>query len=188
MVMKKRAFPAATALLTWALLAGACAGTKVEPDRVETPLFVAEDGSYRIDLPLGWLRDGNSLTRDGEQTITFNSGPVLAGAGAIDASAPDLFLAMRHELEVQPGVTVLDCGPATFDGVPGFRMHFRTAPSEESAGAVPRETLICGAVAGEVLFAFGFEAPVGEAFERDLPVFERMVASFECRLPEAAGP
>lgn len=184
-----RSSVSALAIAALACLGSACATTKVEPDRVEEPLFVAEDGSYRLDLPLGWLRDGHALTRDGNQTITFNAGPVLANAGAIDASAPGLFLAMRHELEAQPGVTVLDCGPATFGGVPGFRMHLRTEPAAGGdAAAGTRETLICGAVAGEVLFAFAYEAAPGEAFGRDLPVFERMVASFECRLAPRAGP
>lgn len=164
------------------LAALGCSATKVEPDRIETPLFLAEDGSYRLRLPVGWWRDGNTLTRDREQSISFNAGPVLAEMqqNGIDPNDPRLYAALLHELEGQPGIQVVQCAAATFDGLPGFRMHFRTAPGQgEGQSEAPSETLICGAIAGEVLFAFAYEASSGPAFGRDLETFERLVASFE---------
>lgn len=184
-----RLFAASFWLAAPSLAALACNATVVERDRVETPLFVAPDGSYRLELPLGWLRDGNALTLDGrdQPTIAFNAGPVLAGADpqAIDASAPELIIAMEDELATQPGVRVIDCRSVTLGGLPAFRMHFlRTDP--EAADDGQRELLICGAISGETLFAFSYEAPAGEAFARELEIFERLVASFE-PLASAAG-
>jgi hypothetical protein len=180
------------AILALALLA-ACAARELEPELVERPHFVSEDGSYALELPLGWRRDGNALTRDGWefQTITFNAGPVLADSDpqAVDASAPELLQAMREQLESQPGVTVLACLPATFDGLAGFRLHFRRseppapdAPPEVEP-APPREMLICGAISGQTLFAFSYEAEAGADFGRDLDAFERMLASFDHLTP-----
>jgi hypothetical protein len=167
-------------------LAVGCAAREVEPERVESPHFVSADGSYALELPLGWIRDGNALTREGfeAQAITFNAGPVLGDSDpkAVDASAPELLQAMREQLEAQPGVTVLACLPATFDGLAGFRLHFREAPpgTEEQAA---REHLICGAIAGETLFAFSYEAAAGAPFQRDLDTFEHMLASFDSLQP-----
>lgn len=170
---------AALAILGLALLA-ACGTTEVEPERVETPHHVSADGSYALELPLGWIRDGNALTREGfeAQTITFNAGPVLedAAPGSVDVGAPELLQAMREQLETQPGVSVLACLPATFDGLAGFRLHFRQGTPEAA-----REHLICGAVAGQTLFAFSYEAAAGAPFAHDLEAFERMVASFDHR-------
>lgn len=173
------------ALLALAL-APACAAREVEPERVESPHYVSADGSWTLELPLGWLRDGNALTREdfAAQSITFNAGPVLDDSDpkAVDASAPELLQAMREQLEAQPGVTVLACLPATFDGLAGFRLHFREAlPSAAGEEPASREHLICGAIAGETLFAFAYEAQAGAPFQRDLEAFERMLASFDHR-------
>lgn len=184
-----RALVASLWLAPVSLASLACGATVVEPDRVETPLFVAPDGSYRLELPLGWLRDGNSLTLEGQDqpTIAFNAGPVLSGIDpqAIDASAPELIVAMEHELAAQPGVRVIDCRSIILGGLPAFRIHFlRADPGDTSE---PREILLCGAVSGDTLFAFSYEAPPGEAFTRELATFERLVASFQPLEPAAGG-
>jgi hypothetical protein len=172
---------AARATVLLALLAGACATSEVGWERVEEPRFVAEDGSYSLELPVGWIRAEQALTRDGwkQQTITFNAGPVLEaeGADAIDPG-PKLLAAMREMLASQPGLEVRECRTDTFGGLPGFRLRFTSAPATSEAGQAAREHLLCGAIDGATLYAFSYEAPTGEAFASDLATFERMVASF----------
>jgi len=165
------------ALLVALLGAVACQSTRVERDRVDQPEYTAPDGSYRLALPLGWWRDGNTLTApDGDQTIAFNAGPVLAGVDprAVDAGTPELIAAMEAELAAQPGVRVVDCSAARVGGLPGFRMHFvRATDSDE------REQLIVGAISGATLFAFSYEAASGAAFAAQTSTFEGLVESFE---------
>lgn len=175
------------ALLATLVFTGlACSATEIEPEHVESPYFVGEDGSYALELPLGWQRSENSLAHPGggSHVITFNAGPVLdpADTSGLDPNAPELYQAMRAELEAQPGTHVLECRMDTFDGLPGFRLHFLRAESPESGPA--RETMICGAVSHEMLYALGYEAAPGAEFGAELATFERLVASFD-HLPAA---
>lgn len=183
--------------LLLAALVPACSATEIEWERVEDPRFVAEDGSYSLELPLGWVRSEHALTRDGWelQVISFNAGPVLepVDGAPIDLAAPELLVALQDQLAVQPGVQVIECRSATLDALPGFRMHFTLeASSRPQAG--PRattgstETVLYGAVEGVTLYAFSFESRSPGSFARDLEVFERLVASFERREPILPGP
>lgn len=190
---------AAAPLLATLFLLGACAATTEESqwDPLASTTYVAADGSYRLELPEGWLRSGQTLTREGpeRQTITFNAGAVLPeGAVPIDAAArPYLLQALQDELAAQPGTRVLALGDATLDELPGFRMHFVQAvpapEAEADAGAAAgpeREILIYAAVAGSTLYALAYEAEPGATFAQDLPAFEALVASFRRTPP--AGP
>ena len=178
-------------------LGAACASQSVETEweRVESPHYVAEDGSFALELPVGWMRSGGVLARDpdGAHAISFNAGPVLTGedAIAVDASAPELVQAVSEQLAAQPGVRVLDCRAAALDGASGFRVHFVREPEPEAgaeaeaddAPPLPRsEHLLYSVIDGEMLYAFSLEAPAGEEFALDVPEFEELVASFR-RLP-----
>jgi len=160
----------------------ACASAGVEHETIESPHYTAADGSYSLELPLGWRRADNALTFDGpdHQTITFNAGAVLdEETRAIDASAPDLLVAMRDSLEAQPGIELIDCDAATLDGLSGFRMHFRPALEDgQAADALRAEVVIYGAIEGTTLFALSLESRDPATRARDLDVFERLVASF----------
>lgn len=173
-----------------AFLVLACSATELEWERVEDPLFVAEDGSYSLDLPLGWIRSEHALTRDGWelQVISFNAGPVLGAmegmeGTAIDLSSPELLVALQEGLAAKPGARVIECRPATLDALPGFRMHFTQAaladPEDPESPALDVEIVLYGAVEGVTLYAFSFENRRPASFARDLEVFERLVASFE---------
>lgn len=179
------------------LLVPACTATEIEWERIEDPLFVAEDGSYSLELPLGWVRAEHSLTRDGweAQVISFNAGPVLEteDGSAIDPAAPELLVALQDELSAQPGVEVIECRSVTLDALPGFRMHFtQQGPlaSEEDTGTLEGSTemVLYGAVEGVTLYAFSFENRRPATFARDLEVFERLVASFDRLEPAPPGP
>ena len=193
------------ALLASLIWAGslACSSTEIEWERIEDPHFVAEDGSYSLELPLGWVRAEHSLTQDGweAQVISFNAGAVLetADGSAIDPAAPELLIALQDELSAQPGVEVIDCRSVTLDALPGFRMHFtQTAPvdlegdSGTPAGstepALRTEMVLYGAVEGVTLYAFSFESRRPATFARDLEVFEQLVASFARREHARPGP
>lgn len=188
---------ACACFLVACFLVQACSATEVEWERIEDPRFVAEDGSYSLELPLGWVRAENSLTRDGwkAQVISFNAGPVLEteDGSAIDATAPELIVALQEQLSAQPGVEVIDCRSVTLDALPGFRMHFTTqgpVESEEDPAVAEGTTVMVlyGAVEGVTLYAFSFESRRPETFERDLVDFERLVASFDRLGSVAPGP
>ena len=186
-----RAFVPSALLLTLAIGALTCTATEVEPELVESPIFVAEDGSFSLELPVGWMRSEHTLSHDGwdRQVIAFNAGPVLEAKDGqtIDASAPELLMAMQDYLAAQPGIEFIECRAATLDGLPGFRMHFRNPPSVEGNGgsgsAAAAEVVMYCAILGETLFAFSLEGRSPDSFARDLDVLEKMVASFRHRLP-----
>jgi hypothetical protein len=165
-----------------ATLAPACASAELEWERIEDPHFVAVDGSFSLELPLGWARTEQALTHDGweHQTITFNSGAVLAPAEgqAIDAASPELLAAMQDELSTQPGIELVDVRPARLDGLAAFRMHFRRVALEEGAEAPPQQAVLYAAIDGVTLYAFSLESSDPATFGRDLAAFELMVASF----------
>jgi hypothetical protein len=181
------------ALLATLLLLGACAATEEESawESLASTEYVSPDGRYSLELPEGWQRAGQTLTREGpeHQTITFNSGAVLPeGEVPVDpAVQPYLLQALQDELAAQPGTRVLALGSATLDDLPAFRMHFVQAPSADdgTSAAEPsaeRETLIYAAIEGSTLYALAYEAEPGAGFALDLPVFEAVVASFR-RVP-----
>jgi len=192
---KNRPCSRALALVAFLTLAAACAGQTVETEweRIDSPRFLSPDGAWELELPVGWVRSGGVLSRvpDGDHLISFNAGPVLEGeqALAVDPSAPELVQALHDQLASQPGIEVLECTAGRIDGLPAFRAHFVQAPSPEAAeeGAVKREHLLYSAIDGEMLYAFALEAPAGAGFARDLPEFERLVASFR-RLPARPPP
>jgi hypothetical protein len=188
--------PGSVALLATLVLLGACAATEEQGtwEPLASTEYVAPDGSYRLELPEGWQRAGQTLTREGpeHQTITFNSGAVLPeGEVPVDpAVQPYLLQALQDELAAQPGTRVLALGSAQLDDLPAFRMHFVQAPSADDAASAAepgaegaeRETLIYAAIEGSTLYALAYEAEPGAGFAQDLPVFEAVVASFR-RVP-----
>jgi len=169
--------------LLLAVLVPACASTALEWERIEDPHFVAADGSFTLELPLGWARTEQALTHDGweHQTITFNSGAVLAPdeGQAIDAASPELLAAMQDELSAQPGIELVEVRPARLDGLAGFRMHFRRVPVEGAEASAPgQQAVLYAAIDGVTLYAFSLECTDPATFARDLEAFELMVASF----------
>ena len=182
----------APALVLLALTA-ACASTEAEWDRIEDPRFVAEDGTYALELPVGWARSERALTHDGweHQTITFNAGAVLepSEGQAIDAASPQLLAAMQDELSAQPGIELVEVRPAVLDGLAAFRMHFRRIPEEGAEEPVPpSQAVLYAAIDGVTLYAFSLESTSTAAFPRDLEAFELMVASFRRLDPARPAP
>ena len=174
-------FPLAPVLaLAMACASTACASTEVEWERIEDARFTAEDGTFALELPLGWVRSERALTHDGweHQTITFNAGAVFEPGVArpADASSPQLLAAMQDELAAQPGIELVELRPATIDGLPAFRMHFRRLAEDGAPSGA--QAVLYGAIDGEMLYAFSLESASAETFPRDLEALEQMVASF----------
>lgn len=172
-------------------LAVACASTEVDWERIQDARFVSEDGTFALELPLGWARSERALTHDGweHQTITFNAGAVFEPGVSrpVDASSPELLAAMQDQLATQPGIELVECRAARLDGLAAFRMHFRRVAEEgEEAPAAPAQAVLYGAIDGETLYAFSLESACAETFPRDLETFELMVASFR-RLGASTG-
>ena len=70
---------------------------------------------------------------------------------------------------------VLDNQPATLAGLPAFRV---TTELKDSRG-VRMRTVCTGMIAAEGFYNACYRAPTLHYFERDLPVYEAMLASFE---------
>jgi len=177
------------------ILSGCASTTTIEAEPFEPvseARFVAEDGSFSLELPAGWRRSGQMITREGpeQQAITFNAGDVLdPGAPAVDPNAPELLQALEDTLSSQPGVKVIELGAATLDGLPGFRMHFtQEQPVDPAApaGTAPAksEALIYSAIDGTTLYALSYEAADAARYALDLAAFEHLVASFRHGAPK----
>jgi hypothetical protein len=170
-------------LLVGCLALAGCASSAVDSsyELVETADFLSDDGSFRLELPLGWRRVDHALTLEGwdRQTITFNAGDVLdAEAGAIDASAPALQTAVREQLASQAGVTVHRVESVKLDGLDALRLHFTRTLDEDGQPTDPCEVLLFSAVSGTHLFALSLESRDPTTRPRDFAVFERLVTSF----------
>lgn len=156
--------------------------------------FRSASGGYVIDLPGGWMRinedwllathDGTALQeirvirrdvakpfRNTKKTLTKESTPQEAAEVILD------------DLRTSPaygGLEVLENGPATLSGQPGFR----TAFGFKNGGGLAIRGVVYGAVVGEAFYMVVFYAPRRHYFERDLPIFEGAVRTF--RLVPAA--
>lgn len=164
--------------------------------RVDQPRLDGPGGRYTIEAPIGWVRysfdtDAVVVTRDGlaiqhfearlaDVEKAFKKTKKSLPTGALPSEVADLVLA---ELRVQPGLAdlrVLENGPASVAGRPGFRILVRYTDDRGAAF----ERLVLGAALDKAVLTFSYHALATYFFARDLPNFERFVASYR---PAKAG-
>jgi len=179
-----------------------CFSFEVRWERVEARNAAFHHDGYRLELPLGWARCGTCLTRDGSslQAILFHRLPRAEVEAELDPGAPEFADGLKTCLGQDDHVRNLECEELTLAGRRATRLRFEasSAPGFEGsllAGFFPmdglyRYELYCVTDPSGDLLLFAYGAPPLVYFERDLDVFERLVASLEVDAPagENAAP
>jgi len=146
---------------------------------------------YALDIPEGWLKlnagEGLTATRDGWslQKITVRQldpeKPLAHTKRTLRASMTPRELSEVLVDDVRASganaVTVVESKPATVAGARGFR----TVVSYRSGEGLARRLVLAGAVVGDRVWQLGYDAPERVYFQKDLPTFERALASFAIR-------
>lgn len=183
-----RRAPPGWMLLALALLLSGCVTAWT---RVDQPLLHGPDKRYSVEAPVGWVQfslnqEGVTVTRDGlaiqymEASLqppdkVFKKTKKGVAAGALPAEVAALVLA---ELRAQAGLADLEAlenTPATVAQRPGFRLRIGY---RNERGAV-FERLVLGSMQGTELLLFSYHALATHFYARDLPNFERFVASYK---------
>lgn len=169
-----------------ALLLGACTTTWT---RLDQPALEGPGGRYRIEAPVGWVRyslaeDRIRITRDG-MAIQFIEVALLPPEKVFEKTKrkaiPDLPSELAElvlaELRGRAGLAnlvVVENTPAELAGASGFRVRIRYTNERGAAF----ERVVTGAPAGSELLLFSYHALSKHFFDRDLPTFEAMIASY----------
>lgn len=157
--------------------------------RVEQSQMTGPDRAFTIEAPAGWvhaayLKNQVFLTRDGPavQFIRVMRTPHAEAFAVVNKdSAPDMLPSELAELVVAElkagtsriGLEVVESVPRQVAGHPGFRLHLRFRDER----GLRYEIAVCGFAADEGFFTVLYHAPTLHYFRRDLPEFERVVAS-----------
>jgi len=181
----RRGFSALCVIAGFAVIAG-CAQTQPRKAPAPTPL----EPVARIRTPEGWVQERNAYhqllaSRDGYfvQAIFVGARVNSDAFPAIKRSAePGMLPSQLAELQIANVKTasgekleVVENEPAEFGDLSGYRLQFR---SFDGRGLEFR-TIVYGAADEHYLYRMSYNAPVLYFFDRDLPVFEAMVKSFQ---------
>lgn len=181
--MNKHLIPA---ILLTLVLSGCAAWQRVDTAQTEAP-----DKSYTVELPVGWVRlmqqvEGIAVTRDGFALNNIHvrrldldkAFPKLKKAASADMLPSELAEAQIAELKRLADdmvVTVKANGPALIGGQTGYRVLVQY---RNKRGLILDE-LIYGCATSKGYFVLSYEAPALHYSPRDLPIFEKVVASFK---------
>ncbi|MDD3529677.1 MAG: hypothetical protein PHS77_07350 [Gallionellaceae bacterium] len=181
----------ALALASVAVLLASCAAwTRLDDGRLEGP-----DG-LGLQALAGWMRYNEAparviaLTRDGlaVQTIRIEyrpheqAFPAIKKASSLDLlpnEAADLLFADLKANAALANMQRLDVRPYRLAGRPGFRLHARF---RDERGA-PFDLLATGRLTRDGLLVVFYRALSTHYFQRDLEVYERLLASVQLREP-----
>ncbi|MGW8313306.1 MAG: hypothetical protein ACWGOL_08750 [Desulfuromonadales bacterium] len=170
-----------------ALLLAACA-----PPWKVMPVDEAATGkSYRVELPAGWMRntanqkvliishDGNLLQgieiREESHNDAFKKIGETSSPGMLPSELAELVLALVKNDLPASRVELLDNKPVHVAGHQGFRMHLKYQTSK----GLDYEGIITGFVTDEYVYMIRYYGTSLYYFPRDLPVYEKLVASFQ---------
>ena len=135
---------------------------------------------FALELPSGWVRNeaetGVTATRDGDvlqmvRVLPWRE-PLAGMATALPSERAELLMA--RIVADEPTATILEAAPATLSGLPGARVTYRRT----DAGGVSRTTVYVVVAGREGTWDLIYTAASRHYFERDLPTFERALASF----------
>jgi hypothetical protein len=173
-----------TPLCLFALLLQSCISFDLfEWKRIEVEQSAKDYQSFRVQLPIGWARVGSLLTRDGVELQriwchqlseeVLQEMPSAAGLAAAIAASDNV-----SNVECTP-VTIAGREATTirFEGPPWPHLLFFDGLSDFYQGTYSH--VLHWISDGDREFLLGYSAPTLYYFERDLPAFERFVASFE---------
>ncbi len=185
-----------------AVIAAACAAC-IPPVQwmPAEPTFTAPNAGYAVELPAGWMRladaskpDELLLTRDGRNVgrilvasdeighkfIVGDSKRVLATSMSPQEAAEAVIDGLESDKD-WTSVKVLENAPAMLAGRKGFRIVATYKEDGLRMGIV-----IHGVVIPTGVFYVIYQAPERVYFQRHLPIYEKLVASFQLR-PDAKG-
>ena len=158
-------------------------------------VYSPDTHEFVVELPAGWRHSTvvikkdptllRALTREGFslQTITILKRLVSSDwpntrkkvtPGMLPQEVAEVFL---DNFRANPTLThqqVLDQGPATLGGRPGFLVHY----AYRVRSGLMKQGLCYGAVIDGALYALLYEAPTRHYFARDLPTFDTLKESF----------
>jgi hypothetical protein len=146
---------------------------------------------YALDIPEGWLKlnagSGLTATRDGWrlQKITvreLDPGKPLAHTKKTlraEMAPRDLAEVLVDDVRAAgtSALSVVETKPATVAGAKGFRAVVAYKDGE----GLPRRLVLAGAVVGDRVWQLAYDAPERVYFQKDLPTFDRALASFTIR-------
>ncbi len=180
------------ALLLLAALSG-CFGRETPWDAIG-PRYASDNWfgpKFALDIPAGWLKlnagEGLTATRDGWalQKITVRQldpgKPLAHTRKQLRAGMAPRELAEVLVDDVRASganaLTVVETRPATVAGAPGFRAVLAYKDGEGLA----RRAVLAGALLGDRVWQVAYDAPERVYFQKDLPTYERALASFAVR-------
>ena len=202
--MNKNLFCSFSLVLGLALLSSC-----VVPYAQVSGTHVASSENFSVDVPAGWRQHNASadpvqklkailekrhklewdvlrLTRDGlllqqiaigriplEKELPHTKRKLAQGMLPLDTAelVIDNFRA-NTDLTHQE---ITENAPAALGGQPGFKLHYSYRAEEQ----LKMEGVLYGVLVGPWLYYALYEAPTQHYFQKDLPVFDRMVASFQ---------
>lgn len=178
------------ATLTAAAMLSACGSTSGW-NRVEKSQVVSKSDEFEIEVPVDWMRRSDSdtgvaVTRDGEsiQNImvvrpthdqAFAKIKKTSNADLLPNELAELLIAVRT---ARPGVSNLKVSqnePVSFGGKDGVRLRM----SYKNQRGASYDQLVYAAAEDKRVLIFEYEALSRTYFDRDLPQFEKVLASFK---------
>jgi len=170
-----------------ALMLAAC----TPPWKVMPEDEVATGKNYRVELPAGWMRntanqkvlfishDGNLLQgieiREDTHSDAFKKIGETSAPDILPSELAELVLALvKNELPASR-VELLENKPVQVAGHQGFRMHLKY----ETSKGLDYEGIIIGFATGQNVYMIKYYGTSLYYFPRDLPVYEKLVVSFQ---------
>lgn len=176
----------------WLMLCAALLSGCAVWSTVEKSAFTAQDRSYSIDLPVGWVRFhlGRSendvfITYDGpgierieiakrENKDAFPKIKKAADKNMLAFELAELMIAELKAAEALANLEVVENSPAMVSGLPGVKLELRAKNNK----GVEFEMLVYGVVGTNGFYTLTFQAPRLHYFHKYSGVFEKTVASF----------
>jgi len=158
--------------------------------------FIPESGAYSLQLPEGWMRLADPgrvfVSRDGPYLQRIDVRVLQVGTplgatkktfsrGMLPQEAAELVQDALLSSPGMQGMTLLENAPATLDGHPGFKLVI----GYKATDGLKMRALVYGMLDGDSVYELMYRATERYYFERDLPTFEQVRASFRIRGPAA---
>ncbi len=153
-------------------------------------LYKSDSLNYSVDLPQGWMRWGQSdhllISRDGLllqniQIIRHNVKDSLNHTKkklAKDMLPQEVAEVILDNVASNPEATdvrVIENGPLTISGIPGFRAVY----TYKNKDGLKCKSVCCGMLAEEWFYGMTYNAAERYYFDKDVETFEKVVQSFK---------
>ena len=148
------------------------------------------DASFSVTIPDGWWKpdyiDKYLITKDGPflQYVLIQERPVnrpfkntskKIRSGMLPQEAAGIIVDELASDHFITNFTVIENGPAVIDGHEGFKILF----SYKNKKGSEFKTLYYGFIRGDKFYSLRYCAELQHYFEKDLPAFEQIIASFK---------